>query len=112
MDARAALGARMREFHTKWDLLVLPVMRGTAFAVGANGPRDADGTIRHDWSPFCYNFNLTGQPAASLPCGFTAAGLPVGLQVVGPMHDDIGVLAACHALEAAVSPRRSPPLPV
>ncbi len=112
MDARAALGAKMRAFHMKWDLLVLPVMRGTAFAVGANGPRDADGTIRHDWSPFCYNFNLTGQPAASLPCGFTAAGLPVGLQVVGPMHDDIGVLAACHALEAAVSPRRTPPLPV
>ena len=112
MDARAALGAKMRAFHTKWDLLVLPVMRGTAFAVGANGPRAADGTVRHDWSPFCYNFNLTGQPAASLPCGFTAAGLPVGLQVVGPMHDDIGVLAACHALEAVVSPRRMPSLPV
>ncbi len=111
-DARAALGAKMRAFHMQWDLLVLPVMRGAAFAVGANGPLDADGTVRHDWSPFCYNFNLTGQPAASLPCGFTAAGLPVGLQVVGPMHDDIGVLAACHALEAAVSPRRQPPLPV
>jgi len=112
MDARAALGAKMRAFHTQWDLLVLPVMRSTAFAVGANGPRDPDGTVRHDWSPFCYNFNLTGQPAASLPCGFTAAGLPVGLQVVGPMHDDIGVLAACHALEAAVSPRRRPSLPI
>jgi aspartyl-tRNA(Asn)/glutamyl-tRNA(Gln) amidotransferase subunit A len=111
LDARAALGARMREFHRNWDFLVLPTMPGTAFDVGMNAPRLPDGSFKRDWSPFCYNFNLTQQPAASLPCGFTSAGLPVGLQIVGRMHDDLGVLGACHALEAAVSPMTFPPLP-
>lgn len=109
MDARLAFGARMREFHTKWDLLVLPTMRGTAFPVGQMGPTLPDGSISRVWSPFCYLFNLSQQPAASLPCGFTSAGLPVGLQIVGPMHDDLAVLAACHALESAVSPQTFPP---
>ncbi len=109
LDARAAFGAKMRQFHETWDLLVLPTMRGTAFPTGQNGPTLPDGTISRVWSPFCYLFNLSQQPAASLPCGFTSAGLPVGLQIVGRMHDDLGVLAACHALEPAVSPRTFPP---
>ncbi len=111
LDARAALGAKMRAFHETWDLLVLPTMRGSAFDVGHNGPIGPDGAARRDWSPFCYNFNLTQQPAASLPCGFTQAGLPVGVQIVGRMHDDLGVLSACQALEAAVSPLTFPTLP-
>ncbi len=109
LDARAAFGVQMRRFHETWDLLVLPTMRGTAFPVGQNGPTLPDGTISRVWSPFCYLFNLSQQPAASLPCGFTSAGLPVGLQIVGRMHDDLGVLAACHALEDFVSPRSFPP---
>ena len=111
LDARAALGIRMREFHENWDFLMLPTMPGVAFDVGMNAPRLADGSIRHDWSPFCYQFNLTQQPAASLPCGFTQAGLPIGLQVVGRMHDDLSVLAVCHALEPIVSPMTFPPMP-
>jgi aspartyl-tRNA(Asn)/glutamyl-tRNA(Gln) amidotransferase subunit A len=111
LDARAEFGAKMRAFHEQYDFLVLPTMRGTAFAVGANGPRNPDGSVRMDWSPFCYLFNLTQQPAASLPCGFTSAGLPVGLQVVGAMHDDVGVLGACHALEAAIGAARLAPFP-
>ena len=51
------------------------------------------------------------QPAASLPCGFTAKGLPVGLQVVGRMHDDLTVLRACAALEPHVSPLKLAPRP-
>jgi aspartyl-tRNA(Asn)/glutamyl-tRNA(Gln) amidotransferase subunit A len=51
------------------------------------------------WSPFTYPFNLTQQPAASVPCGFTKDGLPVGLQIVGRMFDDAGVLAASYAYE-------------
>ena len=109
LDARAAFGVQMRRFHETWDLLVLPTMRGTAFPVGQNGPMLPDGSISRVWSPFCYLFNLSQQPAASLPCGFTSAGLPVGVQIVGRMHDDVGVLAACHALESAVSPRTFPP---
>jgi aspartyl-tRNA(Asn)/glutamyl-tRNA(Gln) amidotransferase subunit A len=51
------------------------------------------------WSPFTYPFNLTGQPAASVPCGWTGAQLPVGLQVVGRRFDDVAVLRAARALE-------------
>jgi aspartyl-tRNA(Asn)/glutamyl-tRNA(Gln) amidotransferase subunit A len=60
--------------------------------------------------PFTYPFNLTGQPAASVPAGFTADGVPVGLQIVGRRHADRTVLAACDALEAARpwSERRPP----
>jgi aspartyl-tRNA(Asn)/glutamyl-tRNA(Gln) amidotransferase subunit A len=53
-----------------------------------------------NWTPFTYPFNLTQQPAASVPCGFTQAGLPAGLQVVGSMFDDRTVLKVCAAYEA------------
>ena len=51
------------------------------------------------WTPFSVPFNLTQQPAASVPCGFSKDGLPVGLQIVGRMFDDAGVLAASYAYE-------------
>jgi aspartyl-tRNA(Asn)/glutamyl-tRNA(Gln) amidotransferase subunit A len=54
-----------------------------------------------DWTPFTYPFNLTRQPAASVPCGFTKAGLPVGLQIVGPLYADAAVLQMSHAFELA-----------
>ena len=54
-----------------------------------------------DWTPFSYPFNLTQQPAASVPCGLTAAGLPVGLQIVGPRYADARVLRAARAFEMA-----------
>jgi aspartyl-tRNA(Asn)/glutamyl-tRNA(Gln) amidotransferase subunit A len=54
-----------------------------------------------NWTPFTFPFNLTQQPAASIPCGFTRDGLPVGLQIVGRMFDDAGVLAAAAADELA-----------
>jgi len=53
------------------------------------------------WTPFTYPFNLTQQPAASVPCGFTADGLPIGLQIVGPRYGDALVLRAARAYEAA-----------
>ncbi len=52
------------------------------------------------WTPFSYPFNLTQQPAAVVPCGLTRAGLPIALQIVGPMHADALVLRAAHAYEA------------
>jgi len=54
-----------------------------------------------DWSPFSYPFNLTQQPAASIPCGLTRAGLPIGLQIVGAIDADALVLRASRAFEAA-----------
>ena len=54
-----------------------------------------------DRLPFTYPFNLTGQPAASVPCGFTSDGLPVGLQIVGRWRDEATVLRAAACFEAA-----------
>jgi aspartyl-tRNA(Asn)/glutamyl-tRNA(Gln) amidotransferase subunit A len=53
------------------------------------------------WTPFTFPFNLTGQPAASVPCGFTTRGLPIGLQIVGRRFDDVSVLRASAAFERA-----------
>src|SRR5947209_4522125 len=55
----------------------------------------------YGWIPFTYPFNLTGQPAASVPAGFTKSGLPVGLQIVGRRLDDATVLRASAAFERA-----------
>ena len=108
LEARNAFGARMRAFHAKWDFLVLPTMPDVAFEAGVLGPQMPDGKVNRAWNPFCYLFNLSMQPAASLPCGFTKNGLPIGLQLVGRMHDDLGVLRACAALEPLVSPMKFP----
>ncbi len=63
------------------------------------------------WTPFTYPFNMTQQPAASVPCGFTSDGLPVGLQVVGPRRSDATVLAAAHAYQRATDHHaRRPPM--
>jgi aspartyl-tRNA(Asn)/glutamyl-tRNA(Gln) amidotransferase subunit A len=96
---REQLGVRMNQFHEKWDLLLTPTTPLAAFQAGVECPVMADGSRWTDWTPFTYPFNLTRQPAASLPCGFTAAGLPVGLQIVGPSYGDAAVLRAARAFE-------------
>jgi aspartyl-tRNA(Asn)/glutamyl-tRNA(Gln) amidotransferase subunit A len=96
---RGALGAHMNLFHRDYDLLVTPTLAVPAFGVGREYP---EGNRRWtDWTPFTYPFNLTGQPAASIPCGFTQAGLPVGLHLVGPKFADALVLRAARAFETA-----------
>jgi aspartyl-tRNA(Asn)/glutamyl-tRNA(Gln) amidotransferase subunit A len=98
---RAVLGRTMGEFHEHYDLLVTPTLPITAFDAGVEVPPGSAATRWTGWTPFTYPFNMTQQPAATVPCGFTAAGLPVGLQVVGPRHADARVLAACAAFEQA-----------
>jgi len=98
---RAALGQLMGRFHQRYDLLVTPMLPCVAFAAGQNLPDPARQARWPDWTPFSYPFNLTGQPAASVPCGITPASLPVGLQMVGPRHRDARVLRACRAFESA-----------
>ena len=99
---RGALGTQMRTFMERYDLLLTPALPIPAFKAGRLSPAD-DGTGKWvDWTPFSYPFNLTQQPAGSVPCGFTESGLPAGLQIVGRMFDDATVLRACNAYEQAV----------
>ena len=87
-----------------------PAMPIQPFAAAQEVPDPQRQRRWFEWAAFMYPFNLTQQPAASVPCGLTAAGLPVGLQIVGPMHRDDLVLRAARAFETA-RPFRLPPTP-
>jgi aspartyl-tRNA(Asn)/glutamyl-tRNA(Gln) amidotransferase subunit A len=98
---RDALCARMVDFHQTYDLLITPQLGLTAV------PADEDLSppfYSHwfDWAPFCYPFNLTQQPAATVPCGVAPDGLPVAIQIVGPKYADQRVLNAALAAEQAL----------
>jgi len=110
VNERGRLGQRLRLFHEDYDLLVTPSLPIPAFAAGQELAEPTSQRRWPDWTPFSYPFNLSQQPAISVPCGFTAAGLPVGLQIVGPMHGDALVLRAARAYESRC-PVRLPPLP-
>ena len=99
--AREALGLLMNRFHETFDLLVTPTVPILPFPVGQDVPDPGAQKIWTEWTSFSYPFNLTRQPAASLPGGLTSEGLPVGLQVIGPLYGDNLVLKACHAFELA-----------
>jgi aspartyl-tRNA(Asn)/glutamyl-tRNA(Gln) amidotransferase subunit A len=98
VDRREALGRHFNHFHRNWDLLLTPTTAHPASVIGATGD---DLVSRPVSSPFTYPFNLTQQPAASVPAGFTSAGLPVGLQIVGAKFADATVLRAARAFELA-----------
>mgnify|MGYP002820165084 CR=1 FL=1 len=108
VDARVALGERMAAFHRSYDLLVTPSLPITAFEAGHDVPPGSGLDHWMQWTPFTYPFNLTGQPAASIPCGFDRDGLPVGLQIVGPVGADALVLRVARAFER-VRPIPLPP---
>lgn len=95
-----------REFFDRFELLLTPTLPVPAFAAGLGAPEgipDSAGPLPPfpEWLPFTYPWNLTGQPAATLPCGFTSEGLPVGLQIVGRRFADATVLRAAAAFEDA-----------
>jgi aspartyl-tRNA(Asn)/glutamyl-tRNA(Gln) amidotransferase subunit A len=99
---RGMLGIHMRKFMECYDLLVTPTLPIPAFEAGKLAPDRPDKSGKWlNWTPFSYPFNLTQQPAASVPCGFTKSGLPAGLQIVGRMFDDATVLRASFAYEQA-----------
>ena len=98
---RMALGSRMGRFHERFDLLVTPTLPIPPFAAGREVPESWPSPRWTSWTPFTYPFNLTQQPAITLPCGFTPTGLPLGLQIVGPRHADARVLAAAKAYQNA-----------
>lgn len=109
MMARTAYAAAMRQFMTRFDLVLTPAVAVPAFDAGLLSPWDNEDFAWLDWTPFSVPFNLTQQPAASVPCGFTRAGLPVGLQIAGRMYDDAGVLAAAMAYQTADPVFKVPP---
>jgi len=90
-----------RTFMQDYDLLLTPSLPCTAFEVGMDHPGTIAGhaTSYLNWTAFTYPFNVTGQPAATVPCGFDSNGLPIGLQLVGRWHDDTTVLRAAAAFE-------------
>lgn len=90
---RYQLGSQVSTFFETFDLLVTPTTIGPAFELGRNMPPGNTDDLS-SWSAYTYIFNLTQNPAASLPCGTTTSGLPVGLQIVGPKFHDAHVLGA------------------
>jgi aspartyl-tRNA(Asn)/glutamyl-tRNA(Gln) amidotransferase subunit A len=106
-DVGAAIGARAaftdalhRAMHA-YDLLATPTVALPPFTAGEIAPTRVDGRTRPwlRWAALSYPFNLSGQPAVSLPCGQDADGLPVGVQLVGRQHGDVAVLSAAAAVE-------------
>ncbi|MCU0542745.1 MAG: amidase [Oscillatoriaceae cyanobacterium Prado104] len=109
LDAREALGRHLGLFHQKYDLLLTPTVPIAAFPVDRAAPNSDLYPSGSNWTPFTYPFNLSQQPAASIPIGFTQAGLPVGLQIVAAKYRDALVLQAAKAYEA-VHPFKTPEL--
>jgi aspartyl-tRNA(Asn)/glutamyl-tRNA(Gln) amidotransferase subunit A len=100
---RHELWTEVQRFLARFDLLLMPTVAVPPFEVGHPGVKEIGGQPASPlgWIPFTFPFNLTGQPAATVPVGMTSSGLPVGLQIVGRRFADRTVLAASAAFEAA-----------
>ncbi|GGV31871.1 amidase [Streptomyces longisporoflavus] len=112
VDVRMELGRRMGGFHRTYDLLITPTLPITAFEAGAEVPKGSGHRRWTGWTPFTYPFNMTQQPAATVPCGVDRDGLPVGVQIVAARHADALVLRAAHALYEAGAATIAPPAAV
>jgi amidase len=111
---RTALDARVAAFFERYEFLALPVAQVVPFAVETEWVRAIEGqpmTTYIDWMATCYAISCTGLPAISVPCGFSAEGLPIGLQIVGRKGRDLDVLQLAHAFERATRfAERRPPI--
>ncbi len=101
LTARQAMVDALRRFFERYDLLLTPTLALPAFPLGLVGPREVAGrAVTHLGWTLCYPFNYSGQPAISVPAGWTTSGLPVGLQIVGRRLEDAQVLRAAATFEA------------
>lgn len=98
---RYAFRETMRQFFSRFDLLLTPTLPVAAFDVGRDVPPGHEDKNIVSWASFTYPFNLTGQPAASMPVGMTKHGLPVGLQIVAPSHDEAAIFDLAARYERA-----------
>jgi amidase len=108
---RTALFERMRGFTEKYEFFVLPVSQVLPFDVNVHYPTEIAGVKMESymaWMKSAYFISSVGNPAASVPCAFSAKGLPIGMQIVGRHHDDWGVLQLAYAFEQAANVARPP----
>jgi aspartyl-tRNA(Asn)/glutamyl-tRNA(Gln) amidotransferase subunit A len=107
LEARRAFNAALFALFADWDLLVMPTMPGTAFAAEAEVPPGGEAGAPLPWitwTPYTYPFNISGQPAITVPVGLATDGLPAGLQIVGPWGHDRRVLDFAELCEQALAP--------
>ena len=103
---RGVLGSHLRQFMKRFDLILTPSTAVTAFKALPAGHSVMNSAAMLGWTPFSYPFNLSQQPAISLPCGLTLDGLPMGVQLVGTMFGDAKLLQAAQALQACYPMQR------
>ncbi len=111
---RTELYHRMREFFKKYDFLVLPVSQVAPFSIDQEYPAEINGVKMNtyiDWQKSAYHISAMGNPAISVPAGFTSDHLPVGIQIVGRHRDDFGILQLAYAFEQKTQfAQRRPPI--
>ncbi len=98
--SRFALRERIRVFFERFDLLATPSLPVAPFDTGTFRPPEKPDAAIIGWTQYGYPFNITGNPAATVPAGFTDAGLPIGLQLVAPALNEADIFTAAAALEA------------
>jgi Asp-tRNA(Asn)/Glu-tRNA(Gln) amidotransferase A subunit family amidase len=98
---RFALREQFRRFLEPYDVLITPTLPVAELAAGVNVPPELGDRNIVSWVYYTYPFNLTGNPAGSVPCGFTRSGMPVGLQIVAKTLREVDLFAVAGALEAA-----------
>ncbi len=106
---RTEIYQRVRQFLERYEFFVLPVNQTPPFDVKQPYPTSIEGVEMRtyiDWMKSCYYISILGNPAISVPCGFTPEGLPVGIQIVARHHDDWGLLQMGHAFEEAAGMKR------
>ena len=104
LEARRAFNAALFALLGDWDLLVMPTMPGTAFAAEDEVPPGGEAGAPLPWitwTPYTYPFNISGQPAISLPLGWSAEGLPIGVQIVGRPYGEALIISLAAQIERA-----------
>lgn len=109
---QAQVIASMRSFMQRYDVVIGPTTQVLAFDVDQPFVREINGETLPtyiDWMKSCWYITMTAHPAISIPCSMSRTGLPVGMQIVGRMHDDINVLRIATAIESAIDQRQFVP---
>lgn len=104
-EHHARLTERMEHFVQDYRLLLTPTVSNPPFEVDRQVPRGSAMRDWMEWTPLSYPLDLSQQPAASVPCGFTRDGLPIGFQLAAGMYDDTRILHACKACTDRYPPR-------